>query len=174
MGKREFLIYGIGDSQIGPVLVASSIKGLRAIYIGGDAEALIAELKAEFPAYDCVEAVCEYDYVIARVLDCIENPSHTFELPLDSRGSDFEEIVWAALCTVEAGTIVNYADVALLIGADPGMARLVARACGRNNLALVIPCHRVVDANGMAPSFRWGEQIRRHLLDREMSLEQQG
>lgn len=122
MGKREFLIYGIGDSQIGPVLVASSIKGLRAIYMGSDAETLIAELKAEFPSCDCVEAVCEYDYVIARVLDCIENPSHAFELPLDSRGSDFEEIVWAALRTVEAGTIVNYADVALLIGADPGMA----------------------------------------------------
>jgi AraC family transcriptional regulator of adaptative response/methylated-DNA-[protein]-cysteine methyltransferase len=104
--------------------------------------------------------------VVAQVVSFIEAPGIGLDLPLDVRGTAFQQHVWAALRQIPAGTTVTYADIARTIGAAKAV-RAVAGACASNALAVAIPCHRVIKTDGALSGYRWGIERKRALIDRE-------
>jgi AraC family transcriptional regulator, regulatory protein of adaptative response / methylated-DNA-[protein]-cysteine methyltransferase len=161
---RETLRYSIGDSALGSVLVASSAKGVASILIGDDRAALIEELQGNFPG--AVLQAADDDRLVARVVAMVENPSIGIDLPLDIRGTAFQQKVWAMLRAIPAGATWTYSALASRIG-EPKAVRAVASACAANKLAVVIPCHRVVRSNGSPSGYRWGVQRKRALIESE-------
>ena len=169
-GRRETIRFAIGACSLGSVLVASSERGVCAILLGDDPQALIRDLEGRFPYGALIGGDTDYETRVATVLAVIENPalapSLAHELPLDIRGTAFQQRVWQALSAIPAGHTVSYTELARLIGL-PAAARAVAGACAANALAVVIPCHRVVRADGGLSGYRWGVERKRTLLDRE-------
>jgi AraC family transcriptional regulator of adaptative response/methylated-DNA-[protein]-cysteine methyltransferase len=104
--------------------------------------------------------------MVAKVIGLIETPSVGLDLPLDIRGTAFQQRVWKALQQIPVGSTVSYADIAKSIGM-PKAVRAVAQACGANSLAVAIPCHRVIRNEGALSGYRWGVERKRALLDRE-------
>ncbi len=115
-----------------------------------------------------VDGGADFDGFMAGVLAAIAEPALAAELPLDIRGTAFEERVWAALRRIPVGTTASYAEIAAAIGA-PAAHRAVARACGANGHAVAIPCHRVVRADGSLAGYRWGVTRKAALIDAERS-----
>ena len=109
--------------------------------------------------------------LIAKVVGFIEAPAIGLDLPLDVRGTAFQERVWQALREIPAGSTASYTDIAQRIGA-PKAVRAVAQACGANSLAVAIPCHRVVRSDGNLSGYRWGVERKRQLLERESAVDQ--
>jgi AraC family transcriptional regulator, regulatory protein of adaptative response / methylated-DNA-[protein]-cysteine methyltransferase len=161
---RETLRYAIGDSALGRVLVASSVKGVASILIGDDPAALIEELRGDFP--DAILQAIDDDRLVARVVAAIENPSIPVDLPLDTRGTAFQQKVWAMLRGIPPGVTWTYSALASRIG-EPKAVRAVASACAVNKHAVVIPCHRVVRSDGSPSGYRWGVQRKRTLIELE-------
>jgi AraC family transcriptional regulator of adaptative response/methylated-DNA-[protein]-cysteine methyltransferase len=162
------IVYGVGASSLGHVLVARSGAGLAAILLGDDADAVRAALRERFPRVELVEGDGALRETLASVLGCIERPSTiaTTSLELAPRGTAFQQRVWRALREVPVGTTVSYAQLAGRVGA-PAAVRAVAQACAANPLAVVVPCHRVVRSDGALSGYRWGVERKRALLDRE-------
>ncbi|HEY2528988.1 MAG TPA: methylated-DNA--[protein]-cysteine S-methyltransferase, partial [Xanthobacteraceae bacterium] len=106
--------------------------------------------------------------LVAQVVGFVEAPRIGLDLPLDVRGTAFQERVWKALQEIPAGSTVSYAEIARRIGA-PKSVRAVAGACAANKLAVAIPCHRVVRNDGALSGYAWGVERKRVLLDREAS-----
>ena len=161
---REVLHYAVGKSTLGCVLVASSDKGIAAILIGDSPRVLAEELRAEFP--NALLRSRSDDRLVQRVGGLIEDPSVTFDLPLDVRGTPFQQKVWTALRNNPVGVTTTYSDLAARIG-DPKAVRAVASACASNRLAVAIPCHRVLRNDGSLSGYRWGVQRKRSLIERE-------
>lgn len=111
--------------------------------------------------------------MVARVVGLIETPGIGVDLPLDVRGTAFQQRVWQALQKIPAGATVSYSEIARRIGA-PRSARAVAAACAINKLAVAIPCHRVVRKDGSLSGYAWGVERKRALLDREASRSRDG
>jgi AraC family transcriptional regulator of adaptative response/methylated-DNA-[protein]-cysteine methyltransferase len=107
-----------------------------------------------------------YEKRVAQVVGFVEAPHVGLNLPLDIRGTAFQQRVWQALKEIPAGKTASYADVAARIG-SPKSTRAVAAACAANALAVAIPCHRVVRRDGSASGYRWGVERKRALIDRE-------
>jgi AraC family transcriptional regulator of adaptative response/methylated-DNA-[protein]-cysteine methyltransferase len=147
-------------------LVASSEKGIAAILIGDDRDSLELDLRDRFPNVWFLNGDDAHELILARVISHIESPLRALDLPLDVRGTEFQQKVWHALQVIPPGQTATYADVAIAIGA-PGSVRAVAGACAANALAVVIPCHRVVRHDGTLSGYRWGIDRKRALLDRE-------
>lgn len=162
--RRETLRYAIGESALGSVLVASSAKGVASILIGDDQTALIEELRGTFPGAT-LQAVDD-ERLVARVVAVVENPSISIDLPLDIRGTAFQQKVWAMLRAIPAGATWTYSALANRIG-EPKAVRAVASACAANKHAVVIPCHRVVRGDGSLSGYRWGVQRKRALIESE-------
>jgi AraC family transcriptional regulator of adaptative response/methylated-DNA-[protein]-cysteine methyltransferase len=160
----ETLHYAIGESALGSVLVASSAKGVASILIGDDPTALIEELQGNFPGAG-LQAVDD-DRLVARVVAVVENPSISIDLPLDIRGTAFQQKVWAMLRAIPAGATWTYSALAGHIG-EPKAVRAVASACAANKHAVVIPCHRVVRSDGSPSGYRWGAQRKPTLIESE-------
>lgn len=160
------LHYAVGETSLGRILVATSDKGIRAILLGDAAAALTDDLRQAFPDARLVASDGEDDELIRKVETLVERPGSGFDLPLDPRGTAFQERVWQALREIPAGQTASYRDVAERIG-SPDSVRAVAQACGANNLAVAIPCHRVVAADGSLSGYRWGAERKRALLARE-------
>jgi AraC family transcriptional regulator of adaptative response/methylated-DNA-[protein]-cysteine methyltransferase len=148
------------------VLAASSTEGVCAILIGDEADVLAQDLQRRFPASELIRDDKGLSHEIAEVVAFVEAPGADIKLPLDPRGTDFQQRVWRALREIEAGTTASYAQIARRIGA-PASARAVAGACAANPLAVAIPCHRVVRSDGGLSGYRWGPQRKRVLLERE-------
>lgn len=165
-GAHETLRFAIGQSSLGAILVASSDKGVAAILIAHDPEALIRDLQDRFPNAALVGGDVAYETLVARVVGMVEAPGSALDLPLDVRGTAFQQRVWTALRQIPAGTTSSYADIAKAIGA-PKSTRAVAGACAANALAVAIPCHRVVRNDGALSGYRWGVERKRVLLARE-------
>jgi AraC family transcriptional regulator, regulatory protein of adaptative response / methylated-DNA-[protein]-cysteine methyltransferase len=164
--SADTIRFAAGRSGLGALVVARSGRGLCAILLGDEPEALIADLERRFPgALDCRHDP-ELAGALSRVATLIENPAAELGLPLDLRGSDFMQEVWQALRDIPAGTTATYGEVARRIGA-PASARAVAGACAANPLAVAVPCHRVVRADGGLSGYRWGVERKRALLVRE-------
>lgn len=162
----ETLRYAIGRGALATVLVACGTRGVAAILLGDDRTALERELAARFPGILRVDAADELGDVLAKTLAFVEAPAGVFDVALDPRGTPFQRSVWAALQDVPAGSTASYADIARRIG-RPTAARAVAQACGANPLAVAIPCHRIVRADGNVSGYRWGVKRKRELLARE-------
>jgi AraC family transcriptional regulator of adaptative response/methylated-DNA-[protein]-cysteine methyltransferase len=147
-------------------LVASSKKGIAAILLGGDADKLVRELQDRFPKANLIGADQEYEALVARVVGFIEAPGQGLDLPLDIRGTAFQQRVWRALQHIPVGRTVSYAELASRIG-SPKAVRAVAGACAANNIAVAIPCHRVVRNDGSLSGYAWGVDRKRALIAKE-------
>ena len=165
-GADEELRFAVGQCTLGAILVASSDKGVAAILLGDDPEALVADLQDRFPRARLVGGDESYEALVARVVGLIEAPGLGLDLPLDLRGTAFQQRVWKALGEIPAGGTATYAEIAQRIGA-PTAARAVAGACAANPVAVAIPCHRVVRRDGALSGYRWGVERKRSLLARE-------
>ena len=165
-GADEDIRFAVGQSSLGAILVGSSAKGVAAILIGDDPEALVRNLQDRFPKARLIGGDADYEQLIARVVGFIEAPNVGLDLPLDVRGTAFQQRVWRALKDIPPGETVSYAEIARAIGA-PKAARAVAGACAANNIAVAIPCHRVVRNDGSVSSYAWGVQRKLTLIERE-------
>jgi AraC family transcriptional regulator, regulatory protein of adaptative response / methylated-DNA-[protein]-cysteine methyltransferase len=161
--------FAIGACSLGAILVARSRKGLCAILLGDDPEPLLRELQDRFPRAQLVGGDARFERQVAAVIRFVDAPALGLKLPLDVRGTAFQQRVWQALRKVPVGGTVSYADIARRIGAPRSM-RAVAQACAANPLAVAIPCHRVVRSDGALSGYRWGVARKRALLDRESAL----
>lgn len=165
-GKAETIRFAIGQCSLGAILVAATGKGLCHIAIDDDAEALLHELQERFPRAELIGDDPDFDAWIAQVIGFVEAPAIGLDLPLDIRGTAFQQRVWQALSTIPVGSIVSYTDVAAHLGL-PKSVRAVASACAANTLAVAIPCHRVLRSDGALSGYRWGLARKQALLQRE-------
>ena len=158
--------FAIGESSLGAILVARSQRGVCAISLGDDADALLRELQDRFPRAELIGGDPSFEALVAQVVGLIEQPNLGIDLPLDVRGTAFQQRVWQALRQIPAGETASYAQIAQRIG-SPKSVRAVAHACASNTLAVAIPCHRVVRSDGALSGYRWGVERKRELLSRE-------
>ena len=165
-GHRQQIRFAIGECSLGSILVAQSDRGVCAITLGDDPEALARDLQDQFPNADLVGGDAGFEELIAKVVGLVEAPETGCDLPLDVRGTAFQQRVWQALRAIPAGTTASYSEIAKRIGA-PKAVRAVASACASNKLAVAIPCHRVVRNDGGLSGYRWGVERKRELLKRE-------
>jgi AraC family transcriptional regulator, regulatory protein of adaptative response / methylated-DNA-[protein]-cysteine methyltransferase len=165
-GKDVQIQFAIAQCSLGAVLVAESPRGVCAILLGDEPEALLKELQDCFPAAELSGANPDFEQRIAEVIALVENPARPSALPLDIQGTAFQQRVWQALASIPAGETRSYTEVAEAIGA-PNATRAVARACAANRLAVAVPCHRVVRQDGHPSGYRWGLKRKRTLLERE-------
>ena len=165
-GTDEEIKFAIGQATLGAILVASSKKGVAAILLGDDPEELVRNLQDRFPKAHLIGGDQDYEALVARVIAFVEKPEIGLDLPLDVRGTAFQQRVWRALREIPVGETVSYAEIARRIG-SPKAVRAVAGACAENKLAVAIPCHRVVRMDGSLSGYAWGVERKRILLDRE-------
>ncbi|MBV8684551.1 MAG: bifunctional DNA-binding transcriptional regulator/O6-methylguanine-DNA methyltransferase Ada [Caulobacteraceae bacterium] len=165
-GADSDIRFAVGQSSLGAILVASSDKGVAAILIGDDPDALVRDLQDRFPKARLIGGDADYEQLVARVVGFIEAPGIGLDLPLDIRGTAFQQRVWQALREIPPGKTVSYAEIARAIGAPKAM-RAVAGACASNNIAVAIPCHRVVRNDGSLSGYAWGVERKRALIERE-------
>ncbi len=165
-GADTRILFAIGDCSLGAILVARSRKGLCAILLGDEPQALLHELEDRFPRAQLLGGDARFEQQVAEVIRFVDAPALGLKLPLDVRGTAFQQRVWQALRKVPVGRTVSYSDIARGIGA-PRATRAVAQACAANALAVAIPCHRVVRQDGALSGYRWGVERKRALLDRE-------
>jgi AraC family transcriptional regulator of adaptative response/methylated-DNA-[protein]-cysteine methyltransferase len=165
-GAHEEIRFAVGQSSLGAILVASSAKGVASILLGDDPDALVRSLQDRFAKARLIGGDRDYEALVARVIGFVEEPGIGLGLPLDVRGTAFQQRVWQALTEIPVGQTVSYAEIARKLGL-PKSARAVAGACAANNLAVAIPCHRVVRNDGSLSGYAWGVQRKRVLLDKE-------
>lgn len=165
-GAHTEIRFAVGQCSLGAILVAQSTRGVCAILLGDDADALVRDLQDRFPRADLVGGDSDFEQVVALVVGHVEAPGIGLALPLDIRGTAFQQRVWQALRAIPAGATATYAEIAQRIGA-PKAVRAVAGACAANALAVAIPCHRVVRSDGSLSGYRWGIERKRALLDKE-------
>jgi len=165
-GPGEELRFTTARSTLGAILIACSPKGVAAILLGDDPASLIENLQARFPKASLIAGDTAYDSLITRVVGFADSPGLGLDLPLDIRGTAFQQRVWQALQQIPLGQTASYAEIARQIGA-PKAVRAVASACAANNIGLAIPCHRVIRSNGAISNYAWGTGRKRELLKRE-------
>lgn len=165
-GAGADIRFAVGQCSLGAILVAQSQRGICAILLGDDPDTLVRELQDQFPKARLIGGDAAFEQWVAQVVGFIEAPAIGLQLPLDVRGTAFQERVWRALREIPPGTTASYTEIAERIGA-PRSVRAVAQACGANHLAVAIPCHRVVRRDGDLAGYRWGVERKRELLRRE-------
>jgi AraC family transcriptional regulator of adaptative response/methylated-DNA-[protein]-cysteine methyltransferase len=165
-GHDQVVRFAVGRSWLGAVLVAATERGLCAVDLGADPEALVRDLRDRFHAAELVGDDPEFAALVARVISLVEDPASPVDLDLDVQGTAFQERVWRALGEVPAGSAVTYAELAERLG-SPGAHRAVASACAANPVAVAVPCHRVVRRDGGLAGYRWGVDRKAALLARE-------
>jgi AraC family transcriptional regulator of adaptative response/methylated-DNA-[protein]-cysteine methyltransferase len=165
-GRNARIRFAVGECSLGSILVASSQKGVCAISLGEDPDALVRDLQDRFPRAELIGGDAEFEQLVAKVVSFVESPALGLDLPLDVRGTAFQQRVWQALRKIPAGTTVSYSEIAKRIGA-PRAVRAVAQACAANTLAVAIPCHRVVRNDGGLSGYRWGVERKRALQQAE-------
>ncbi|WP_256831909.1 bifunctional DNA-binding transcriptional regulator/O6-methylguanine-DNA methyltransferase Ada [Pseudomonas sp. Pse1] len=165
-GQNTEIHFAVGECSLGAILVAQSQRGVCAILLGDDPNALVEDLQDRFREANLIGANPDFEQLIAKVVGFIEVPALGLDLPLDVRGTAFQQRVWSALRDIPLGSTASYAEIAQRIGA-PKSFRAVAQACGANTLAVAIPCHRVVRSDGELSGYRWGVERKRQLLARE-------
>ena len=165
-GAGTVMRFAVGQCWLGAVLVAATETGVCAIFLGDDPDTLLQELQDRFPKAGLVGGDRNFEGLIATVIGLVEAPGLGLDLPLDVRGTAFQQRVWQALRDIPAGATASYTEIAHRIGA-PKAVRGVAGACAANPIAVAIPCHRVVRRDGALAGYRWGIERKRALLARE-------
>jgi len=165
-GSGAAIRFAVGECSLGSILVAATDKGVCAILLGDKPEALVRELEDRFPKATLIGGDAGFEQWVAKVVGFVEAPALGLDLPLDVRGTAFQQRVWQALRKIPAGSTVSYSQIARRIGV-PKAVRAVAHACATNAIAVAIPCHRVVRNDGSLSGYRWGVERKRALLERE-------
>ncbi len=165
-GADTEIRFATGQCVLGAILVASTARGVCAILLGDDPQALVRDLQDRFPRARLRDGEAGFAALVERVVGLVQAPGLGLDLPLDLRGTVFQQRVWQALRQIPPGETISYAALAARIGA-PGAARAVAGACAANSLAIAIPCHRVVRQDGTLSGYRWGVARKRALLAAE-------
>jgi AraC family transcriptional regulator of adaptative response/methylated-DNA-[protein]-cysteine methyltransferase len=165
-GGGHVVHFAVGQCSLGAILVAATTKGVCAIELGDDPERLVRTLQDRFPKARLVGGDETFERLVAKVVGFVEAPARGLELPLDIRGTAFQQRVWTAIRDIPAGSTASYRELAKRIGA-PKAVRAVAQACAANGIAVAIPCHRVVRTDGSTSGYRWGVARKRALLARE-------
>lgn len=165
-GTGARIRYTVAPCDLGWVLVAATESGVCAIYMGEAPQGLVGRLRARFPEAASVEDDPDLAAWVGAVVAFTDAPQVGLDLPLDIRGTAFQRRVWAALRQIPLGETASYGEVAARIG-QPTAARAVAQACAANELALAVPCHRVVRGDGRVGGYRWGTERKEWLLERE-------
>lgn len=159
-GTGTTIHYATATTALGPMLVAGTERGICAIWFGDNARGLIDDLVNSFPGAKLVAGDSRY---LQQVVQLIEEPARHVELPLDIRGTAFQQLVWQKIREIPPGKTVTYSELAKRIG-KPGATRAVAGACAANKLAVAIPCHRVINSSGGLSGYRWGKPRKEKLL----------
>lgn len=165
-GTNTEMRFAVGECSLGSILVAASERGVCAILLGNDPNALARDLQDRFPRANLIGGDKEFEQLVANVVGFVEAPALGLDLPLDVRGTAFQQRVWQALRKIPVGSTASYMDIAKRIG-SPNSGRAVAQACAANALAVAIPCHRVVKNDGALSGYRWGVERKLALLKRE-------
>jgi AraC family transcriptional regulator, regulatory protein of adaptative response / methylated-DNA-[protein]-cysteine methyltransferase len=165
-GKGMKLNYTIAKSPLGKVLVAATDRGISAVYLGGEENKLLSELRLEYPRAEIVPANESYQRWVGEVVKQIEGKPSAVDLPLDVQGTAFQRRVWQELQKIPRGSTRTYTQVAQSLG-QPRAVRAVARACATNPVSIVVPCHRVVRTDGQLAGYRWGLNRKEQLLAAE-------
>jgi AraC family transcriptional regulator of adaptative response/methylated-DNA-[protein]-cysteine methyltransferase len=165
-GKDTEIIFACAQSELGWLLVAATDKGVCTIELADESATLPKSLRQRFPNAVLREDKAHLQSWLQQVIDFIETPQRGLQLPLDIRGTAFQRRVWKALQAIPVGETASYSEIAGKIG-DRRAARAVAQACANNQIALAIPCHRVVRNDGSSGGYRWGAERKRQLLDKE-------
>lgn len=168
-GANNEIRFAVGECTLGSILVAQSARGICAILMGENPHALVREFQDRFPSADLIGDDVEFEKVVAAVVGLVESPRLGLDLPLDVRGTAFQQRVWQALRNIPAGEKASYGEIARSIG-SPRSARAVAGACAANTLAVAIPCHRVLRNDGSLSGYRWGVERKLALLGRERAI----
>jgi AraC family transcriptional regulator of adaptative response/methylated-DNA-[protein]-cysteine methyltransferase len=165
-GNGAAIRFAVGECSLGSILVAATPKGICAISLGDDPDALVRGLQDRFPKAQLIGGDKAFERLVAGVVGFVEAPAQGLDLPLDLRGTAFQQRVWQALRKIPAGTTATYTEIAKRIG-RPRAVRAVAQACAGNAIAVAIPCHRVVRLDGSLSGYCWGVARKRALLDKE-------
>ncbi len=165
-GQGAVIRFAVGQASLGAVLVAATNKGVCAILLGDDPDVLVRDLQDRFPRAELLGGEPTFERTVARVVGLVEAPGQRLDLPLDIRGTAFQQQVWQALRAIPPGKTATYAEIAEAVG-RPRAVRAVAQACAANPLAVAIPCHRVVRTDGDLSGYRWGVERKRELIARE-------
>jgi AraC family transcriptional regulator of adaptative response/methylated-DNA-[protein]-cysteine methyltransferase len=167
-GNGGTICFAIGMSSLGSILVASTEKGVCAIQMGDERQALLRELRHKFAKARFISGDGDIKQLVKRVIGFVDTPAQGLDLPLDVRGTVFQQRVWKAVCEIPVGSTRSYVDIAKLIEV-PKAVHAVSQACMSNIIALAIPCHRVVRSDGGLSGYPWGVERKRALLERESS-----
>lgn len=167
-GRGTSIRFAVGECWLGAILVAATDKGVCAILLDDDPEVLVRDVQDRFPNATLIGGDRDFEQLVAKVVGLIEMPTLGLDLPLDVRGTAFQRRVWQALREIPPGSTASYVDIARRIG-QPKAARAVAQACAANEIAVAIPCHRVVRSDGSLSGYRWGVWRKRELLATERS-----
>lgn len=165
-GIGAIIRFAVGQCSLGAILVAQSQLGICAILLGDDPDRLVRDLQDQFPKAELIGGDGDFEQLVAQVVGFIEAPQVGLNLPLDIRGTAFQQRVWQALREIPPGATASYTEIAERIG-SPKAVRAVAQACATNPIAIAIPCHRVVRRDGDISGYRWGVDRKRELLRRE-------
>ena len=165
-GAGTAIRFAVGQTSLGAILVAATDRGICAIDLGDDPQALVEALERRFPAAELVGGDAGFENLVAKAVGLVEAPGRASGLTLDVDGTAFQRQVWQALQAIPPGDTASYAEIARRLG-HPGAVRAVAGACAANPVALAIPCHRVVRGDGGLAGYRWGIERKRALLERE-------
>lgn len=165
-GVGAVIRFAVGASSLGALLVAQSQYGICSILLGDDPDRLVRDLQDQFAKAELIGGDDDFEQLVAQVVGFIEAPGIGLNLPLDIRGTAFQQRVWQALREIPSGETASYSTIAQRIGA-PRAVRAVAQACAANPIAVAIPCHRVVRRDGELSGYRWGVERKRELLQRE-------
>lgn len=165
-GRGLRLRHAVEPCSLGWMLLAATETGVCLIEFGAEPQPLQDRLEARYPQAEQMPADAAFRAWVREVLDHVEQPRGELHLPLDVQGTVFQQRVWQALRAVPCGQTVSYAELARRVG-QPGSARAVARACASNEVAVAIPCHRVVRGDGSLSGYRWGPERKAELLRRE-------
>jgi AraC family transcriptional regulator of adaptative response/methylated-DNA-[protein]-cysteine methyltransferase len=168
-GRGMTIRFAVGECSLGSILVAATDKGVCAIELGDDPEELVQALQDQFPTAELIGDDRDFEDWVAKAVGFVEAPARGLDLPLDIRGTAFQQRVWKAISAIPAGSTASYTDIARKLG-TPNAVRAVARACASNAIALAIPCHRVVRSDGNISGYRWGVARKRELLERERGV----
>ncbi len=168
-GLNTHIKFAIGECSLGSVLVAATEKGVCAILLGDNPDALLMDLQDCFSKSDISGGDKKFEKMVAKIVGYIDNPGKNIGLPLDIQGTAFQRKVWNALGKIPTGKTISYSELAKIIG-KPGAARAVAGACAKNKLAVAIPCHRVVRNDGSLSGYRWGIERKSKLLELETGV----
>lgn len=161
-GRGVTIHWAVVPTTIGPMLVAATDKGVCRLSFDEDE----AELRRRFPNADLVQGGAEFEKLLADVVASVEAPGDFAHIPLDVKGTAFQEACWKALREIPPGETRSYADIAAAAG-NPRAVRAAGSANARNNVAVLIPCHRVIRSDGDLGGYAYGLDIKRELLKRE-------